>query len=466
MFGLERKIGPKSLVGQIMLVTAFAVLLVQGINTAIRFQMFKGRSVVEAASLAAAFAAHRIDRGGKPKQQRQWRDAPVAIMLSGAPLNPAGFRSTEEMAGRVTRHLQAIYPQISSVRLSVGPSDALPEMLQAERTGHRSDFAAIARHHHELGAERECVLLSLKLSDGSWIHTVAKVRRGPNMLPMSLLAETLLIYFGIMIPLLLVARRIAKPLRQLDNRLAQVGFASDEPHLTPAGPDDVRNLIVNFNSAETRLNALLTEKDVMLGAIGHDLKTPLAALRVRIESVEDESEREKMAATIEEMVQILDDILTLARLGKSSEEMQLTDIGALLETVADDLGGNGRITISDDATGKRATIRPVLLRRALRNLVGNALQYGKTAAISVDDSADTLNINIDDLGPGIAPDQIASMFEPFTRAEESRNRAHGGTGLGLTIARAIARAHGGDVLLENRAEGGLRATLRISQKLG
>ncbi len=201
----------------------------------------------------------------------------------------------------------------------------------------------------------------------------------------------------------------------------------------------------------------------MLGAIGHDLKTPLASLRVRIESVEDEDERAKMATTVEEMVQILDDILILARLGKSSETPVLTDLSALVEMVADELGPDDRLAVAESAEKCRAMVRPVLLRRALRNLMGNALKYGGRADIAVRCDGTFVAITIEDEGPGVAADQLTGLFEPFARAENSRNRASGGTGLGLTIARAIARAHGGDVILENRSEGGLRAILRVRQ---
>jgi signal transduction histidine kinase len=204
----------------------------------------------------------------------------------------------------------------------------------------------------------------------------------------------------------------------------------------------------------------------MLGAIGHDLKTPLASLRVRIESVEDEDERTKMAATVDEMVHILDDILILARLGKSSEALVLTDVNALVEMVADELDGDDRLTVVESVEKCRAAVRPILLRRALRNLMGNALQYGGEAQIVTMCDGSQLSITIEDQGPGLTPEQLTDLFEPFARAENSRNRASGGSGLGLTIARAIARAHGGDVILENRSEGGLRAILRISQKLG
>ena len=165
-----------------------------------------------------------------------------------------------------------------------------------------------------------------------------------------------------------------------------------------------------------------------------------------------------MAATIDEMATILDDILTLARLGKSGEMSQRTDIGALVGSIAEEYAD---AVLTEPGERVVANVRPVLLRRALRNLIGNAVTYGKNAAVSVAQQHGQLRIIIEDNGPGIAPDLIDSMFEPFARAETSRSRATGGSGLGLTIARAIARAHNGDVVLENRADGGLRASILL-----
>ena len=300
------------------------------------------------------------------------------------------------------------------------------------------------------------VLFSARLPDGKWINAAALLRPNEIASVFALLLQTFTLFVAVMIPLALVARRIARPLVTLTERVQRVGLANEIEPMPPAGPDDVKQLIEAFNAMQARVSTLLGEKDVMLGAIGHDLKTPLAALRVRIESVDDDSEREKMAATIDEMVTILDDILTLARLGKSGEALQSVDIGALVESIA---GEFEAATFHAPESRVVANIRPVLLRRALRNLIGNAITYGKTANIAVRAHGGSILVEIADEGPGIDASLTESMFEPFTRAEKSRSRATGGSGLGLTISRAIARAHGGDVVLENRSEGGLKATI-------
>jgi signal transduction histidine kinase len=288
------------------------------------------------------------------------------------------------------------------------------------------------------------------------LHAAGLVRANDSASIIALLLQTFTLFVAVMMPLALVARRIARPLEDLTRRVRRVGVAEDPEPMERAGPDDVQQLIVAFNAMQARVSNLLGEKDVMLGAIGHDLKTPLAALRVRIESVDDDEEREKMASTIDEMVTILDDILTLARLGKSGEPMQSVDIGAMVETLVGDVE-HAQFETSEQRVV--AHIRPVLIRRALRNLIGNAIAYGKQAALAVRQEGGMIFVDIDDDGPGIDPAMADSMFEPFVRAERSRSRSTGGSGLGLTISRAIARAHGGDVVLCNRVEGGLRATM-------
>ncbi len=451
---------PRTLTGRIMLVTALGVLLVQGINTAMRYQMLKGRAVIEAASLMVAVASNRLDFGSVEPVNRLGGRPSVRTIRTQGPLDTPEFRSTEELAQRLAMHLKSVYPEIQSARLSVGPAASLPNALKPRPHTYR----VTPDHEWRANSSRgEMALLSVKLADGNWLHAAAKVRTRNILPPFALLIETLLIYIGVLIPLLLVIRQISKPLRQLNHRLAHDGLASGGPPLEPQGPDDIRSLIDSFNAAEQRVNAMLTEKDVMLGAIGHDLKTPLASLLVRIESVEDEAERDKMAASVDEMVQILDDILVLARLGKSSEAAVLTDVTALVEMVAAEMDDADRLYLVEGEAKCRATVRPVLLRRALRNLIGNALQYGQQARLNTQCDGAYVTIAIDDEGPGLSTEQLQSVFEPFARAETSRNRSTGGTGLGLTIARAIARAHGGDVTLQNREGCGLRVVLTVRQ---
>ncbi|MFV0644579.1 MAG: sensor histidine kinase, partial [Sphingomonadaceae bacterium] len=235
--------------------------------------------------------------------------------------------------------------------------------------------------------------------------------------------------------------------------------ASDQ--ITPGGPEDVRTLLTAYNEMENRIVQLIREKDVMLGAIGHDLKTPLAALRVRIEAVENPAQRDRMAETIEEIRQSLDDILTLARIGKGDSPPERAELSALVSSVVEEFEDMGRPVTPGKIERITLPVHITWLKRALRNLIDNALRYAGSAQVSLFMDGKEAVLRVSDDGPGIPPEQIAAMMEPFARGDESRNRATGGAGLGLAIARAIVEQDGGILVLSNRAEGGLQADLRL-----
>ncbi len=459
-----KKLWPSSLYGQILFVAAVAMLLAQMINTTLLVFANNARATVEASSMLVARVANQVERErfinaeDKQREGRRGRVPSIALVLGPKPVNPLGFESQAELAERASEYLLAVDPDIKSIRLSKGPLENLPaELRRGPMLRWAEGFAGPGKPNRP----KEAVLLSMKLNSGDWVNAAAPVRaRGPFP-PFALLLQTLTLYLAVLIPLALVARRIARPLNALQQRVRDVGLTGDHQPMEPQGPSDVRDLIETFNAAEARLSSLLTEKDVMLGAIGHDLKTPLASLRVRIESVDDDNERTKMVASVDEMVTILDDILMLARVGKSAEAVQPTELGALIDTALSEFPDNAKIQVEALSERFVAPVRPVLIRRALRNLVSNALQYGGCANIGVAREGKYILITVDDQGPGIPPDQLETIFEPFARTETSRNRASGGSGLGLTIARAIAQAHHGSVILTNRAEGGIRATLSL-----
>jgi signal transduction histidine kinase len=459
------RLWPTSLYGQILFVVAVALFVAQSFNAYMLFAGSRGRAIVEASTMLVNRVSSQIERQRDfgetdpmpPKEGRKGfrRPPPVSITLDNSPLIIQQFDDQNELATRATEFLAQSDVGLRSVRLSVGPLAALPHNLRDPQI---KRMEATSFRKPDRPRATQAVLFSAKMADGKWINAAGLVRPNEAGSILALLLQTLTLYIAVMVPLALVARRIAKPLARLTERFQRVGLNEEIAPLSSEGPTDIRHLIDAFNNMQARVSGLLGEKDVMLGAIGHDLKTPLAALRVRIESVDDDTERNKMADTIDEMVTILDDILTLARLGKSGEDMQRTDIGALVEAIAEEQAG---ATVTDNGQRHILPVRPVLLRRALRNLIGNAVTYGKTATISVKETSNHISILIDDDGPGLSAENMDAMFEPFARAETSRSRSTGGAGLGLTIARAIARSHNGDVRLENRESGGLRAILDL-----
>jgi signal transduction histidine kinase len=226
------------------------------------------------------------------------------------------------------------------------------------------------------------------------------------------------------------------------------------------GPEDVRRTAEAFNRMQTRLRRFVEDRTHMLAAIGHDLRTPLTSLRLRAEFVTDEETREKLLSTVEEMQAMTEATLVFAREDATGEATRTVDLAALLESLCADLADLGWRVSFADAESMPYRCRPDALRRALRNLIENAVRYGEQARVALSPSEDGIEITVDDDGPGIPAQDLGRVFQPFVRLELSRNRATGGVGLGLAIARSIIRAHGGDILLANRPTG-LRATIRL-----
>ena len=197
--------------------------------------------------------------------------------------------------------------------------------------------------------------------------------------------------------------------------------------------------------------------------MSHDLKTPITRLRLRAEMLDDEALRAKFAKDLEEMEAMVTQTLDFMRDANTQEAVQRVDAMALIESMQTDYQDTGSRVEIEGSVAQPYPGRPLALRRCLTNLVDNEIRYGGRATVKVEDAADRLTIRILDDGPGIPEQELEQAFEPFFRGEASRSRDTGGSGLGLGIARNIARAHGGDVVLRNRAEGGLEAILTLAR---
>ncbi|HEY0312643.1 MAG TPA: ATP-binding protein [Allosphingosinicella sp.] len=306
--------------------------------------------------------------------------------------------------------------------------------------------------------QRKIVFLSADLGDGTWLNGRLPAPQFDHWLVHRLLVATCFLFLLVFAAVFWIARRLAAPLRDLT--AAAEGFdGADGPPVTERGPSDIRAAIAAFNAMRRRTLGLLDEKDRMLGAIGHDLRTPLASIRIRAENMGPEEERERLVATLEEMHATLEDILVLARTGRSAEPARPMDVAALADSIVEELRDLGRLAAFEPSPRTVLAVRPNLLRRALRNLADNAIAYGGGATLRVEDDREAVRLVVEDQGPGIPSERLAEVLEPFRRLETSRNRESGGAGLGLAIAQAVAAAHGGRLELVNREGGGLRAVL-------
>ncbi|MEK9662234.1 MAG: ATP-binding protein, partial [Alphaproteobacteria bacterium] len=221
-----------------------------------------------------------------------------------------------------------------------------------------------------------------------------------------------------------------------------------------------------FNAMQERLSRFIGDRTRLLAAISHDLRTPITSLRLRAEFIDDEETRAKVLETLDEMARMAEATLAFARDDAAAEETRPVDLAALLQSLADDLADLGHDVTCAEAPALAYRCRPVALKRALRNLIENAVRYGDRARISLAATPEGPRIAIEDDGPGIDPAALERVFEPFVRLEESRSRETGGVGLGLAIARSIVRAHGGELSLVNRSDAagkvaGLTATVAL-----
>lgn len=441
--------------GQIALLVALALLVAQSINFGLILRERNHQTLTRVTAPAIARLADAIerDRAGQRLTRQRGRDMPRrGVFVDSA------SRVTPEMTQRPDIAARAA-DALDSFGIAHGPVQAAEARMKPMARNNRVGRLAHIIERRDGGDAPPYLIVSAQVAPDRWITSVGRLpERDPRFL-FWLVAQTVLMYVLVLGAVLWIVRRLSRPLKQLTGAVESFRSPDTAVEVPESGPEDVRRLIAAYNGMRTRISGLIDEKDRMLGAIGHDLRTPLASLRVRAEGMDDDDERERMAATIEEMNATLDNILSLARLGKPSEAETRVDLTALLDQIVDDFQAMGAPVTLAEAPRTLATIRPTLIARTVRNLIDNAVKYGDAARVDVMAADGGLAVTVDDDGPGIPEDRMDEMFEPFARMEESRSRETGGTGLGLALAKAIALQHGGRITLANRAGGGLRATL-------
>jgi signal transduction histidine kinase len=438
---------PRSLIGQMALLLSLALLVAQAVNFALilnerqklSLAQNQGPAITRFASVAADY------RQAAPE------------------FRPAVLEDATRRGARFERSAQSLVPEAGprETGLETRLRDALAS-ADVEAPEVRVAFgSAVRRERSGSGGEpAQTLLLSAKLAGGEWLNARLFTPRADPWLASRLAAATLLLYLIVLGATLFLAARLVRPLRDLTGAAEGFGGREAPPAVAARGPADLRRAIEAFNAMNRRLVSLLDEKDRMLGAIGHDLRTPLASLRIRAEGVEPAEDREPIVAKIDEMAAMLEDILVLARSGRAREEERPIDVSALADAVVEEYRALGRDVTIEDSPRQVATVQPNLLRRALRNLVDNGLAYGRgPVRVSVAREEGRVVLEVRDHGPGLPADVLERGGEAFFRGENSRSRQTGGTGLGLAIARAAAESHGGELILSNAPDGGLAARI-------
>jgi signal transduction histidine kinase len=304
-------------------------------------------------------------------------------------------------------------------------------------------------------------MLAVQLHDGSWL--VFSVMKRTWGLPWTERWAVWLCFLAVAIAIVtaFAARRFSRPIEQLAAAVRQFALNPRAPPIAETGPKELQQVIRTFNAMQAQIQKFVAYRTMMLAAISHDLRTPLTRMRLRGEFIEDQDQQARLFRDVDEMQNMVDEALAFFRDDATAEETTSFDLPHILLTIANDFADQD---VDVGYAGPAHAVyrgRPFALKRAFTNLIDNAAKYGKAPEMELSGEEHALIVAIRDRGPGIPPDALDNVFRPYYRVDKSRNRTTGGVGLGLTVAQATIQGHGGEIVLENRTDGGLEARISL-----
>lgn len=341
------------------------------------------------------------------------------------------------------------WDQIPAVQTGSQPHDGSPTPLEEALTRIEQDFD-----------RNNAYVASIALKDGLWLNFTVSLPPRANWWTPGTIAIAGLVILLVLAGSILLLRYLTVPYQILGRAAERIGRDLHAPAIQEGGPREIRAAAHAFNTMQERLQKVIADRDQLVAAIAHDLRTPVTRLKLRADFMDDAEQRAHMIADLDEIAGMTQSILAFSSDNAAPEARETLDLVSLLEVLTEDQPGITLDLPADCPPRLAYSGQPIGLRRAIGNLIENAVKYGGTAAVSLRLAGQAVIIRVDDDGPGIPEADIETVFLPFRRLEASRSRETGGTGLGLTIARTIARAHGGDVHLHNRPGGrGLSAEI-------
>lgn len=477
MFFLSKFL-PKRLTGQLMLLVLIALIAAQLVNLFILVDANELRARENIVISAIDLLVERVDENdgnyppprkgrGKPEflysrtsqagNLQPQKDLSLYRQIVAAELanNAIDYRSFELVVGHSTDLKVGRKPPRGGLRPpeGFGPSPKGRDSID-RRPPPGSKNSVVPEPTSEV------LILSVELEQDRWANVILTHKSIEALTPRIMLATAALL----LISLLSVGffmRRLVTPLSELTEAAQKFGRGAKPMELSETGPEDIRKAAEAFNQMQRRLGRTLETQRTMLRAVGHDLRTPLTSLRIRSEMIPEELLRDKFINTIDEMSALTDEILGWAKNLSGLEEASSVDLTALINSVVDDYADQGETLSAENLLKATVNIRRMAFKRALQNVVSNAIKYADSAQISMSQTSTHYKIHVDDDGPGIPEEQLSRAIEPFVRLESSRNRDTGGTGLGLSITETILHTEGGTLSLSNCETKGLRVTLSI-----
>jgi signal transduction histidine kinase len=282
--------------------------------------------------------------------------------------------------------------------------------------------------------------------------------------PMGLLIDISVRLAAVALAAWVAASWLSQPIKRLALAARELGNDIGRPPLSEEGPRECREATQVFNQMQAQIQQQMGDRDRFVAAVSHDLRTPLTRLRLRAEGIEHPEQRRQFQQDIVEMDQMITATLDYLRGAADQEAQVLLDVNALVDSIREDGLACGQ-EVQVEGAAAPVMAQASALRRCVVNLVENAVRYGECAQIHLIDSPDSLRIEVHDRGPGLPEGELSKVMAPFYRVEGSRNRQHGGVGLGLSIAHDIARHHRGQLQLSNGEAVGLVASL-VLPRLG
>ena len=444
---------PRTLASQLVVLTAAAVIL-SNIGGAVWFTATHERMTENALMerlLDRAASASALLSGIPHKE----REAAVRTMSSGPwrfelKYGKAVQVSMDDEEAALATRVRAMLPENRQKQ---------PVSVRLLDPGDRSDAVLSSHNGHRFGT---IVEITLPVVRGTELVTRFSQPRPPPW-PVQFLFAALAAILTASAVSAFVALRVARPLSKLAAAAGEVARGGDAPRVPEEGPDDVCRAAKAFNAMTDQVRRTLESQRQLLSAVGHDLRTPITAMRISTEFITDDDVKARIEKNLEELQTLTEAVLSVAR-GAGWEKRRKIDLAALVESVCADLEEMKRPVDWQPHEAAAFDCRPNEIRRAVRNLVENAITYGKAAHVRLEEADDAFAIIVEDDGPGIQPADLARVFEPFFRLDSSRSVETGGAGLGLTLVKAIAEGHGGSITLENRQTGGLRAILCLPRE--
>ena len=447
-----RRLWPQTLFAQLLLIMVCGVVAIQLLSSSIWFDVRFAQVLEAPVRLAASRTAGMIGRGCSA-------DGPLSA--------PAGYQLTclasephvDTTDRRGLRRIELLLHQ--ALRHELGHEQRI-RLLEARLTDTQGQ-PIVWRSLFGLDTAQAHIRFAVVQADGRWLEVDGHEQQGwSGESAWALIADYILrIYLLRILAVLgicwLAVRLCLRPLQRLSEAARGLGDNLEQPPLPLNGPLEVREAAHTFNVMQQRLIAMMRDQAHFLAAVSHDLRTPLTRMRLRIERLNDDEQRERLKHNIAQMDAMIAQVLDFQRAAEPGVA-EPVDIEQLVTQVCGELAtADEPLPVSGNATLVRGN--PILLQRCLQNLLENALRYARGVEVVLVERERGIAIRIEDRGPGIESSLLPSIFEPFVRAEASRNARSGGYGLGLSIARRIAQAHGGTLMLENRAGGGLAADL-------